>query len=443
MLPGCPPGPGSIIGTVEAMLETSPGGSSAPVAGQAGAGLKEVPDALEAIVDSTPPGPVLDLVVPVYNEVQVLGDSIRTLADRLEELPYSWRITIADNASTDGTWDVASYLASVVSGVRALHLDQKGRGLALRTAWSFSDADIVAYTDVDLSTDLAALLPLIAPLITGHSDVAIGTRLGRGARVVRGSYREFVSRTYNRILRLLARARFSDAQCGFKAVRADAAAKLLPLVENDNWFFDTELLLLSERNGLRIHEVPVDWVDDPDSRVDVVATALEDLRGLARVGRRIARGEFRVPSGAHGAERDRSLWRQLGVFSVVGAMTTVLHVGAFALWRDALGNQLANALALALATVVNTFANGRFAFGKRGRGGWVRAQAEAASVFLFGLALTAAAIGVLDLAWPEAPTPAAVTVVLVGNGLATLCRFIAMRSWIFNPERRHLQETLR
>jgi len=425
------------------MLETSPGGSSAPVAGQAGAGLKEVPDALEAIVDSTPPGPVLDLVVPVYNEVQVLGDSIRTLADRLEELPYSWRITIADNASTDGTWDVASYLASVVSGVRALHLDQKGRGLALRTAWSFSDADIVAYTDVDLSTDLAALLPLIAPLITGHSDVAIGTRLGRGARVVRGSYREFVSRTYNRILRLLARARFSDAQCGFKAVRADAAAKLLPLVENDNWFFDTELLLLSERNGLRIHEVPVDWVDDPDSRVDVVATALEDLRGLARVGRRIARGEFRVPSGAHGAERDRSLWRQLGVFSVVGAMTTVLHVGAFALWRDALGNQLANALALALATVVNTFANGRFAFGKRGRGGWVRAQAEAASVFLFGLALTAAAIGVLDLAWPEAPTPAAVTVVLVGNGLATLCRFIAMRSWIFNPERRHLQETLR
>ena len=137
--------------------------------------------------------------------------------------------------------------------------------------------------DVDLSTDLRALLPLVAPLVSGHSDVAIGTRLARGSQVVRGAKRELISRTYNRILRLTLGARFSDAQCGFKAIRADAARRLLPAVRDEAWFFDTELLVLAQREGLRIHEVPVDWVDDPDSRVDIVRTALDDLRGIARL----------------------------------------------------------------------------------------------------------------------------------------------------------------
>ena len=142
---------------------------------------------------------------------------------------------------------------------------------------------VLAYLDVDLSTDLGGLLPLVAPLISGHSDVAIGSRLVRGARVVRGPQREFISRSYNLILRTVLGVGFSDAQCGFKAVRRDAAQQLLPLVEDTGWFFDTELLVLAERTGLRIHEVPVDWVDDPDSRVDIVATAVADLKGVARV----------------------------------------------------------------------------------------------------------------------------------------------------------------
>jgi hypothetical protein len=137
--------------------------------------------------------------------------------------------------------------------------------------------------DVDLSTGLEALLPLVAPLISGHSDLAIGTRLARGARVVRGPKREVISRTYNRLLHLSLRSRFTDAQCGFKAGRAATIKALLPQVEDQAWFFDTELLVLAERSGLRIHEVPVDWVDDPDSRVDIVRTALDDLRGIFRV----------------------------------------------------------------------------------------------------------------------------------------------------------------
>ena len=150
-------------------------------------------------------------------------------------------------------------------------MPEKGRGRALRAAWTASDAQVLAYCDVDLSTDLAALLPLVAPLISGHSDLAIGTRLARDSRVVRGAKREFISRCYNLILRGTLAARFSDAQCGFKAIRGDVAQRLLPLVEDTGWFFDTELLVLAERAGLRIHEVPVDWVDDPDSSVDIVA----------------------------------------------------------------------------------------------------------------------------------------------------------------------------
>ena len=144
--------------------------------------------------------------------------------------------------------------------------------------------------DVDLSTDLDALLPLVAPLLSGHSDLAIGSRLARGSRTVRGPKREVISRGYNLLLRGTLRARFSDAQCGFKAIRADVARELLPLVEDDEWFFDTELLVLAERAGLRIHEVPVDWVDDPDSRVDIVRTALADLRGIGRLGWALSAG---------------------------------------------------------------------------------------------------------------------------------------------------------
>ena len=222
--------------------------------------------------------------MPVYNEEEALAQSIYQLHAYLEEhFPFSWVVTVADNASTDSTWEIACALADHLDGVRALKLLEKGRGLALRTAWAASDAAVVAYMDVDLSTDLDALLPLVAPLISGHSDLAIGTRLGKGARVVRGAKREIISRTYNLLLRGVLRAKFSDAQCGFKAVRSDVARELLAYIEDGGWFFDTELLVLAQRSGLRAHEVPVDWVDDPGSTVDIAKTAWEDLKGVARL----------------------------------------------------------------------------------------------------------------------------------------------------------------
>src|ERR1017187_5665204 len=230
-------------------------------------------------------GPQVDIVVPVRDEERDLGPSVRRIEAYLRtRFPFSARITIADNGSSDGTRAVGLALAGELDAVRAVRLEQPGRGRALRSIWLANEADVLAYMDVDLSTDLNALLPLVAPLLSGHSDLAIGTRLARGARVIRGPRREVISRCYNVLLHATLGTRFSDAQCGFKAIRADKAKVLLPLTRDTAWFFDTELLVLAERAGLRIHEVPVDWVDDADSRVDILATAVADLRGIARMG---------------------------------------------------------------------------------------------------------------------------------------------------------------
>jgi glycosyltransferase involved in cell wall biosynthesis len=249
--------------------------------------LTLVPDAAVAAPAEAPGRPLIEVAVPVHNEQRVLEASIVRLHRYLTaSFPFAFRITIADNASTDATWLLAKRLAERLPDVRAVHVAEKGRGRALRQVWSASDADVVAYMDVDLSTGLEALLPLVAPLLSGHSDLAIGTRLANGAAVVRGPRRELVSRCYNLLLRTAMRARFTDAQCGFKAGRTEVVRALLPDVEDQEWFFDSELLLAAQHHGLRIHEVPVDWVEDTDSRVDLVRTALDDLRGMARVARR-------------------------------------------------------------------------------------------------------------------------------------------------------------
>lgn len=242
------------------------------------------------------PAPAVELVVPVYNEERVLATSVRRLHAYLSaHFPYSFRITIADNGSTDGSWALATALAAELPDVAAVHLDEKGRGRALRHAWSRSRAQVVAYTDVDLSIDLDALLPLTAALLSGHSALAIGTRYVNGSRVDRTVKRAVLSRVYNLLLRTTMGARFSDAQCGFKAGRRDVVQALLAAVEDDEWFFDTELLLVAQRSGVRIHEVAVDCLDDPDSSVDLLRTVRDDLLGMVRLARRARSGRLRVP----------------------------------------------------------------------------------------------------------------------------------------------------
>ncbi len=248
--------------------------------------------------DDAQPGvtPILDVVVPVHDEERDLEPSVRTLHGYLSShMAFPTRITIVDNASSDATRDIGARLAAGLEGVRFLHIDEKGRGRALRTAWLASDAGVVAYMDVDLSTGLDALRPLIEPILAGDADIAVGSRLIRGAAVTRGLRRECISCCYNMLLRTVLQARFHDAQCGFKAVRSSAARELLPLVRDQGWFFDTELLVLAQRAGMRIREVPVTWIDDPDSRVDVPSTAMTDLRGVLRMLRATPGARLSLP----------------------------------------------------------------------------------------------------------------------------------------------------
>jgi putative flippase GtrA len=382
------------------------------------------------------PGPAVDVVVPVHDEEVDLAPSVRRLHAYLcERFPFTWRITIADNASRDGTPLVAARLAAELPGVRVVRLEEKGRGRALRAVWSASDATVLAYMDVDLSTDLDALLPLVAPLLSGHSDLAIGSRLVPSARVVRGPKREVISRCYNWLLRLALRVRFTDAQCGFKALRADRARVLLPLVRDTGWFFDTELLVLAERSGLRIHEVPVDWVDDPDSRVDIVATALADLRGIARLGRDLATGRLpvtRLRAELAGPPR-ASFAGQALRFGLVGVASTLAYLALFLLLRQFVAAVPANAFALLATALANTAANRRFTFEVEGRAGAVRHHAHGLALFGAGLALSSGALAALHAANPAPPRLLEVGVLVAANLVTTALRFVAMRWWVFAP----------
>ncbi|MDQ0680765.1 glycosyltransferase involved in cell wall biosynthesis [Arthrobacter pascens] len=400
-------------------------------------------------VDTRSATPVLDVTIPVFNEEKDLEECLRRLHGYLQEyFPHPFRITVADNASTDGTLTIAERVAREVPEVAVVHLAEKGRGNALRRVWLASDAPVLAYMDVDLSTDLAALAPLLAPLISGHSDLAIGTRLTRSSRVIRRPKREFISRSYNLLLRSVMGARFTDAQCGFKAIRADVARRILPYTQDNEWFFDTELLVLAERCGLRVHEVPVDWIDDPDSSVDIVQTALADLRGMARltgdlVSGRIPVPELRaalargpLPAGARDTEQNRrnSLLGQLVRFGTIGIVSTLAYLLLFLACRGFMDPQLANFLALLSTAVANTAANRRFTFGIQGGSYAARHHFEGLIVFGLGLGLTSAALALVHSTttpgrWAELAT------VTAANLAATALKFLLFRLWVFRHPR--------
>ena len=379
----------------------------------------------------------VEIVVPVYNEAHQLVERITTLRAFLDSsLPFSSLVTIVDNGSTDGTPLVARRLAATVEGVQALTLTRKGRGYALRRAWEASTAEVVAYMDVDLSTSLNGLMPLVASVLSRHGDIAVGTRLARGSRVVRGPKRELISRAYSLLVRTSLRSRLSDFQCGFKALRRERALQLLPLVADEAWFFDTELLITAERLGMRITELPVEWVDDPDSRVHILSTAAEDLKGVWRISHGAALRRVRRLRGVGGSSSDQATSDQLLSFAGVGLLSTLSYLLLFALGSKALGFLVANAVALAFCTLVNTALHRSLASGRSDR----RTDDDRAPHFLVtagalyavsltcttGALLVAHVLGAGSLA-------AALLAVTLANACASLVRFALLRGWAFRP----------
>ena len=255
--------------------------------------------------------PFIDIVVPVLNEEKILQKSIMTLDEYMaKHLPYRYQITIADNGSQDKTLEIAKNLAEKHRSVRVVSLVERGRGRALKQVWQNSPADILTYMDVDLSTSLDDFLPMIQPLVAGEAGVAIGSRLMKDSNTSRGVKREFISRCYNNIIKWTSGTKFSDAQCGFKAIRRDVAAKFLPKIRDNEWFFDTELLIKTERASVPIHEQPVTWIEDTDSRVKIVKTAVDDLKGLYRVNK----------------ELDKRSWFERWTLPVLLALTGTLYL---------------------------------------------------------------------------------------------------------------------
>ena len=339
----------------------------------------------------------VEIVIPVYNEEVILAKSITRLSNYLlANFPFTYQITIVDNASTDSTWQKALLLTDTLPNVKAVMLDQKGRGRALKHCWLQSTATVVSYMDVDLATDLSAFLPLVAPLLSQHSDLAIGTRLRRDSRVIRGPKRETISRCYNLLLKTTLRTHFSDAQCGFKAIRSDRARELLPLVKDSEWFFDTELLLLAQNAGLRIHEVPVYWTDDPDSRVELTSTILADLRGIKRMFWQSVKGYPSVPTAfSTDSQVPLGLPNQLLRFILIGVFSTLAYAVLFLFLHNFFSSQVANLLALVVTAILNTAANRRYTFKVKGRRHLFKHQTQGLVIFALGLFITSGSLFLL------------------------------------------------
>jgi len=235
----------------------------------------------------------VDIVIPVLNEAHVLEKSVRTVFEYLRgHLPYRWQMVIVDNGSTDGTQDVARRICAREPQVHFIHLLQRGRGRALRHAWLQSKADIVCYMDVDLSTDLRHIPELVGAIANEGYDVATGSRLMRQSQTKRSAKREVISRIYNIFVKTVLSTRFSDAQCGFKALSRKAVEAIIPQVEDQSWFFDTELLVLAEKQGYRIKDIPVLWVEDDDTRVKIFQTGWEDVKGVLRLRQQLWSGNL-------------------------------------------------------------------------------------------------------------------------------------------------------
>lgn len=435
------------------------------------------PGALTAPAPTTPvrARTTVDLLVPVYNEEHQLRDSVEKLLAFTAGSPHDVTIVVADNASTDATPLIGSGLAHEYPRVRYIRLEQKGRGRALRHIWSRSYADVLAYTDVDLATDIHLLDPMVSAVAprrpagesaaapahgaaptspsapnepepdnrpTGNlptdtlpvADIAIASRLLTDSRVERGVKREIISRCYNRLLRATMDVDYSDAQCGFKVVNRRAAEALLPHITDTGWFFDTELLTLARWSGLRVHEFAADWTDDPDSSVDVTSTALDDLRGMLRMRRTLARGDYPLAEIARRVGRSPArpnTGTQILHFVDVGILCTLAYSLLFLLLTALVPTQIANVLALLLSTLVNTALNRRYSFGIRNPEGIVRHHLKGLAVFGLCWLLTSSAITLtagLTGTWAPLEVLSAVT---AANVLATVLRFALHRTWVF------------
>ena len=226
----------------------------------------------------------VDIVIPVYNEEVNLEKNINILTEWLKNnFKYEWIVTIADNGSTDNTKKIAKDLDMKNKKIILKEITSKGRGIALRESWLSSTSDICAFMDIDLSTELEYLNEIIYPIVELECEICCGSRWMSSSNVKRGLFRGILSWSYNFILQTTLGLKIKDSQIGFKAIKTDTAKKVIPLIKDNEWFFDTELLLISQKNDLKIKQIPVIWIDHPKSTVVVLKTVKMFLRNVWRM----------------------------------------------------------------------------------------------------------------------------------------------------------------
>jgi putative flippase GtrA len=358
------------------------------------------------------PAAHVDIVVPVTTHQRDLELMIIRLHSFLAaEFPFAAQVTIATAGPSERTWTTARRLAGLFAEVSAVRTGATSRGPALRAVWAGSDADVLAYLDPDLSIDLAALLPLIEPLVAGTADVAVGTRLEPGAGPQRRARREVTSCGYSLLLQAGLDTGLADAQCGFKAITRDCARDLLPLTSDGNWFFDSELIALARRAGLRVHEVAVNEPAGP--------------------GRSPGPGHSAGRPGTRRNQAARRLGEPLTAFAAIGLASTLVYAACFLALRQVMPVQAANAASLLVTAVANTAANRRFTFGIGGRAAALRHQLRGLIAFAAGLALTAGSLAILQAADHQAGRGSELAVVIAASSAAMLLRFGLYSNWVF------------
>lgn len=227
-----------------------------------------------------------EVIFPVYNESDTLSEQIKIFNEFFEEeFKKNIFITIADNGSTDNTATISDKLLKNKLIQKYIFIPQKGRGRAIKDCIKKSKADIVCYMDIDLSTDLAHFKELIDSISKKGNDISIGSRLSKKSKVVgRKKIREFTSRAYNLLIKFFfPMSGIKDMQCGFKAFSRKKILPVIDLVQNNRWFFDTELIIISRKLNLKIDQIPVKWTDDPNTSVNIISTAIEDIVGLTKL----------------------------------------------------------------------------------------------------------------------------------------------------------------
>lgn len=352
------------------------------------------------------------LVIPIYNEEKIIENTVRETIKYLNEnTKYSYILVVADNASTDSSPEIVKNLQKEIPFLEYVRLPKKGRGLALHTVWKDFNAEVVAYMDADLSSPLTSLPNIIDPILNNESDVTFGSRLlPPGQAINRKGKRELTSQGYNFLLQFILGATFKDAQCGFKAISKEKFNQVEEEIKNQNWFYDTELLLISQYKGLRLKEVPITWVDDPDSSVKVFKTIVENLKEMGRV---------------YFTYRPESVFIKLFKFAIIGVLSTVGTALLFFLLRFVLDPQLANIVSLSTATILNTIANKRFAFKNKTKDPWGKTIIISAISFLLFWIPTAGSLWLLHNFFGVEDNYALETfIVMVASFFGTLMKFI-------------------